>query len=224
MSIRRASALSMIAAVALTGGLLTGCAATGTAAPDAVPAHEHTETTANVAAQTQLYSAMRSLWGQHMEWTWATVVAFAGDSPALQATLERLLQNQVDIGDAVAGFYGEEAGDALTALLTTHIEEAVPVLTAAKAGDEAALGTAVEAWYANAAEIGEFLGSANPAWADTMEGMMEMHIDTTIGYASAVIGGDFASAIAQYDAAEAHMLDMADMLSAGLIAQFPDKF
>ena len=174
---------------------------------------------------TALHSAMRTLWAQHMEWTWSTVVAFAGDSPALQATMDRLLQNQADIGAAVATYYGPAAGNQLTDLLTTHIKDAVPVLTAAKAGDTAALDQAVADWYANAQDIADFLASANPAWKQgEMRQMMKEHITQTIAYASAVLGGKYADAVTKYDEAEAHMADMADMLSDGIVAQFPAKF
>jgi len=160
-----------------------------------------------------------------MEWTYATVVAFAGDSPELQATLTRLLRNQTDIGDAVSPYYGAEAATKLTQLLRTHIQEAVPVLTAAKAGDKAGLTTAVGAWYANAQAIADFLVSANPSWSKgEMRQMMKTHITQTIGYASDVLGGKYAAAIDQYDQAEAHMIEMADMLTAGLVKQFPDRF
>jgi hypothetical protein len=173
--------------------------------------------------QVALYSTMRTLWDQHMQWTYDTVVAFAADSPGLQPTIDRLLQNQVDIGNAVVPFYGKTAANRLTDLLTTHIKEAVPVLTAAKAGDQAVLDEAVADWYANAEEIGRFLARANPRWADSPE-MMKTHITQTIAYATDVLTGDYAQAIADYDAAQAHMDEMADVLSAGIVAQFRWKF
>lgn len=175
--------------------------------------------------QIGLYTAMSNLWAEHMEWTYATVVAFAQDSPTLTANLERLLQNQVDIGDAIKPLYGDAAGEQLTVLLTEHINDAVPVLTAAKTGDSAALDAAVADWYANAREIGAFLASANPNWdkAD-MEDMMEMHITQTIAYASDALTGDFAKSITDYNTAEQHMNEMSNMLSAGIIQQFPSEF
>ena len=101
----------------------------------------------------------------------------------------------------------------------------MPVLTAAKAGDDAALQTALDAWYANAQAIGDFLAAANPHWKKAdMEDMMRMHIDQTVAYASDALAGDYVQAIADYDLAEAHMYDMADMLSAGLVQQFPKMF
>ena len=74
--------------------------------------------------------------------------------------------------------------------------------------------------------IGDFLADANPAnWDKTdMEEMMTMHIDQTLVYATDMLQGDYAQAIANYGLAEAHMVEMADMLSAGVIAQFPDQF
>ena len=226
--------VSLVAALALSGSVLAACGTSDATAPTAAVASAITSPHASHAAasagtltpsQAELYKGMRTLWAQHMAWTWNAVVAFASDSPGLQATIDRLLRNQADIGAAIAPVYGKEAGDKLTELLKRHITDAVPVLTAAKAGDKDALTKAVNDWYANADEIADFLAKANPNWGqDDMRAMMKTHITQTVGYASDVLGGKYADAITKYDEAEQHMTEMADMLSAGVIAQFPDKF
>ena len=89
------------------------------------------------------------------------------------------------------------------------------VLSAAKAGDSDALNQAVTAEYANATAIGDFLADANPTnWPKAdMEAMMATHIDQTLVYATDMLQGDYSQAIANYGLAEAHMVEMADMLS-----------
>ena len=177
-------------------------------------------------SEVALYRSMQNLWQQHMEWTYAAVAAFAVDSPTFPATADRLLQNQADIAKAIEPVYGKAAAERLTTLLQDHIKGAVAILTAAKAGDPVAQGTAVAEEYANARAIGDFLADANPDnWerAD-MEAMMETHIDQTLVYATDMLTGDYAAGIAHYGEAEAHMVEMGDMLSAGVVAQFPDLF
>ena len=146
--------------------------------------------------------------------------------PGYSATADRLLQNQVDIGNAVAPYYGDAAAKQLTTLLQDHIKGAVAILVAAKAGDAAAQDKAVTAEYANAKAVGDFLAEANPRnWKKAdMEAMMKTHIDQTLVYATDILKGNFAQGIADYGKAEAHMVDMGNMLSAGVIAQFPGKF
>src|SRR5688572_12232224 len=62
-------------------------------------------------------SAMRVLWEDHITWTRLYLVSAIAGLPDTQATAERLLRNQADIGNAVKSFYGEAGGTKLTVLL-----------------------------------------------------------------------------------------------------------
>ena len=172
------------------------------------------------------HDAMRKLWEDHIMWTRMFIVEFVADSPATDATTDRLLQNQVDIGDALKPFYGDEAGDQLTALLTDHILIAADLLAAAKAGDQEAVDEASARWYSNADAIAAFLSSANPEdWPlEEMQPMMRDHLDLTLSEGVARLQGDYVADIAAYDEIHGQILEMADMLSAGTVAQFPKAF
>jgi hypothetical protein len=168
---------------------------------------------------------MRRLWEDHITWTRLVIVSLANDLPDTQTTVDRLLLNQVDIGDAIKPFYGEAAGDQLTTLLTDHILIAAEVVQAAKAGDTAAFDEALARWYENADDIAEFLSAANPDnWPlDEMKMMMRAHLDLTLQEAGAYLGSDFAGSVAAYDEVHVQALHMADMLSEGIIRQFPSR-
>ncbi|MBW7848416.1 MAG: hypothetical protein H3C41_10100 [Bacteroidales bacterium] len=174
----------------------------------------------------ELNKAMRELWSAHMYWTLITVDAFYNDPKGLEAKLNRLLQNQKDIGAAIVPFYGQEAGDKLAQLLTEHIQGAVPVLQSAQSGDKEALDKAVKDWYANAKEIGDFLSAANPKnWtAKETGGALEMHITHTIDYSVSILKGNYSQSFGGFEEALHHMLHLADILTEGLAKQFPDHF
>ncbi|MCC6805084.1 MAG: hypothetical protein IT319_19550 [Anaerolineae bacterium] len=174
----------------------------------------------------EFHDAMRKLWEDHITWTRLYIVSFAADLPDADAVAARLLKNQEDIGNAIRPVYGNDAADQLTQLLKDHINGAVDILTAAKAGDTAAMQTASDQWYANADEIATFLNSANPDnWGlDDLKAQMQMHLDLTLAEAQAHLAGDAEKDIAAYDDVHNHILGMADLLSSGIIQQFPDMF
>ena len=172
------------------------------------------------------HDAMRKLWEDHITWTRLFIVSDLAGLPDKEQTAARLLQNQVDIGNAIKPFYGDAAGDQLTKLLREHILTAAELLDAAKAGNSAAFQDAKTRWYANADEIATFLNAANPkAWPlDEMKAMMKSHLDLTLEEASARLNGDWSGDVAAYDKIHEQILGMADMLSQGIIHQFPNKF
>jgi plastocyanin len=198
------------------------CFAVQVARADGAPAAAVDHSTRAVALQRD----MRQLWDDHVFWTRLVIVSVAANLPDLPAATDRLLQNQVDIGNAIKPYYGEAAGQKLTALLQEHIRIVAGLLVAAKAGDAAKTNDAKLRWYSNGDDIAVFLSGANPRnWPlGTMKAMMRKHLDTTLAEATARMNGDWKTDITAFDAARAHVLMMADALSAGIIHQFPAKF
>ena len=175
------------------------------------------------------HDAMRKLWEDHIVWTRQYIVSAAtlgDDLPDIAPTTDRLLANQAHIGDAFRPFYGDAVGDAVTALLREHILGAAALITAAKAGDTVATEAATTAWYANADEIAGALAGLNPAaWElSHMQAMMRAHLDRTLEEAVARLQGRYADDITAYEAVHTDILAMADMLSEGIIEQFPERF
>ena len=95
----------------------------------------------------------------------------------------------------------------------------------AKAGDAAKVSDARTRWYANADEIALFLHDANPDnWSlDHMKSMMYSHFDLTLEEATARLQGNWSADVAAYDKVHNEILEMADMLSEGIVHQIPDN-
>lgn len=130
-----------------------------------------------------------------------------------------------DIGGAVAGFYGKDAGDKLAGLLKQHILIAVDLIAAAKANDQATYKATYQQWTKNSEEIAGFLSQANPSWPKaTLASMMETHLATTTKEVVARLNKRWDEDVAAFDEVYTHIVHMADALSDGFIKQFPQKF
>ena len=191
----------------------------------ATPALAHDQKAPAHLSGTQLREEMRKLWEDHVTYTafFYTAVISGGDDAGLLA--ERLLRNQDDLGNAVKPFYGEAAGNRLSALLRDHILVAADLVKAAKAGDAAGQEQATRRWYANADELAAFLSSANPYWPrEALQAALHGHLAMTTDAVVAKLHHDTAGAIAAYDKGHAHMLMVADVLSGGIVKQFAARF
>ena len=217
LSHRRAAAA--VAAVAVLVAVAVGSSASLSTASGASSSRQVS------AKALAFHDAMRNLWQSHGTWTERAIVDFVGGLPDTNLVVGRLLQNQVDIGNAVKPFYGTKGGNALTTLLQAHINAAVDVLKDAKSGDAAATTKAEAAFYANGNQVAAFLHSANPKhWPlKAMRTMMRSHLNQVLALAVDQLKGHYKAAIGEYDVYIGHILDMADMLSTGIMQQFPAR-
>lgn len=173
-----------------------------------------------------LRRAMSKLWSDHVFWTRLYIISELDSKPDLQATTQRLLNNQKDIGAAVVPYYGQAGGDQLAQLLTDHILIGSEVVKAAKSGDKQLLAQEDKRWHANADEIAQFLNKANPKnWNEKeMRDMLYNHLKLTTDEVVARLHKNWEQDVATFDKVYDQALDMAKGLADGIIAQFPDKF
>lgn len=167
----------------------------------------------------------RKLWIDHVLWTRNFIISDLASLEDKDIVLERLLKNQDDIGDSIKPFYGEDAGNKLSALLREHIVIAGQVVDAAKANNKTDLEKYNKLWYENADQIADFLSSANPNYSNkVLKDMLHTHLELTTNEAVTRIKKDWKSDIAEYDKGEDHMIHFSDILIDGISKQFPEKF
>lgn len=185
-----------------------------------------TSSPAMSAKAVALRTDMRKLWEDHVTWTRLAIISLETGTPDTDATVARLLRNQTDIGNAIKPYYGNAAGKALAAQLRTHILIAADLIAAAKAGDQAKLADAQARWTANADQIAATLASVNPRYwkLGTMKAEMHMHLKLTTDEAVARLKGDWNADVVAYDKVVEHILRMSDMLTSGIVKQFPARF
>src|SRR5687768_2563490 len=153
MKVLQSKMFTLFAVAAMTALLLAACGAAPLPVQEvSEPTHSHTEphqTTLNPAESSPhvegvdfdqtasknqkidplvFQQAVRKFWEDHVTWTRVYIIAALADLPEAEIAAGRLLQNQTEIGNAIKPFYGDEAGDQLTALLNDHILIAADLL------------------------------------------------------------------------------------------------
>ena len=197
----------------------------GTSNTDTTMKNNMSDANNMAAKKDELRTAMRKLWEDHVTWTRNAILNIMDDLPGTDAAVTRLLSNQDDIGNAIKPYYGDDAGKQLSALLHTHITTAADLLKAAKTDNKTAFDDANKKWLANADDISDFLSKANPNWKlEDMKMMMHDHLQLTTDEAVARKKKDYDGDIKAYDKVHDEILKMSDMLTDGIVKQFPDKF
>jgi len=92
--------------------------------------------------------------------------------------------------------------------------------------DSVSLNQAIAALKANGDSIADFLAKANPRGFNqgTLRSALQMHLTLLLKEATAQIKKDWSGSIAAFDESQRQAQQMADMLSDGIMKQFPSRF
>lgn len=176
-------------------------------------------------AQADLNKHLRLLWMQHVVWTRLTIISMIFGLPDVNMVTDRLLRNPKLFEASLRPLYGDRAASRFADLLTNHLVIAAELAKAAKAGDSTAAEAAENMWYANADEIAAFLGGINPYWSEQQwKDMLYEHLDLTKSEAVSILTGNYEEGIGVFDQIAEQALQMADVMTQGIIRQFPNHF
>ena len=168
---------------------------------------------------------MRKLWVSNAIWMREYIVNTIGGDLSLDAASKRLAKSQDDIGRAFAPFYGAETGSKVTTLLRQHTSLVKEMIEASMAKNTAKLTEADKRWRANADSITTLLSTVNPTnWPmATIQPVLAGGMNLTIAETNARLKRDYNADVETFDTILAQSLKLADMLSDGIIKQFPNK-
>lgn len=172
----------------------------------------------------EIIKRFRLLWNQHSEWTRMAINAIVLMLPNEEQTLNRLLRNPNDFGMTFSIFYGDRIGNRFSHLLTEHLVLAADLIKAILAGNTAEAEDINTRWYRNSNEIAVFLGRINPCWSEAKwRDMYFTHLQFVADEAMTLINKEYQRNVDLYDALEIQAMEMADMMSQGIIDQFIRK-
>lgn len=168
---------------------------------------------------------MRKLWVSNAIWMREYIVNTIEADLSLDAASKRLAKSQDDIGRAFAPFYGAETGSKVTTLLRQHTSLVREMIEASMAKNTAKLTEADKRWRANADSIATLLSTVNPTnWPmATIQPVLVGGMNLTIAETNARLKRDYNADVETFDTILAQSLNLADILSDGIIKQFPNK-
>jgi hypothetical protein len=173
----------------------------------------------------ELSNTFRELWEQHGAWTRMTIISMVFSLPDVDLVTKRLLRNPDDLANVLKLYYGESNASKFSTLLKDHLVTAAQLVKAAKAGDNKTAADAEKRWYANADEIAAFLASINPSWSqEEWKMMLHEHLRLVKAEAVSMLTKNYQAGIDVYDELEIQALEMADVMTEGIITQFPNRF
>jgi len=176
-------------------------------------------------SKVELNRRLRSLWMEHIFWTRLTVNSIVDRLPDEKATTARLLRNPSDFAKALEPIYGGQIAAQFEKLLSSHLTIAAELVKALRDGKKREAENAQKRWFVNADNIADFLARINPYWSrEEWRRMMYEHLRLLGQEVSYRIDKNYQENIAINNLIEPQALHMADVMTSGIVQQFPGSF
>ena len=164
------------------------------------------------------------LLAEHAFLTVQALHAGVADDDQFAAAAGALEANTAELEEAIAGIYGDEAGQRFGDLWRAHIGYVVDYTRARQSSDEAAEQEAIDGLAAYQADFASFLAGANPHLSEeTLHHLLEDHLRQLQQVAN-LQAGDFDEVYESAREAYDHMFALGDGLAGAIALQFPDTF
>jgi len=161
---------------------------------------------------------LRKLFTDHVVYTKFYISSYFNNNPDSQPILNRLLDNQKEIGGYLIDFIDEVNSRKITGLLIEYINVVGNGLIALKTNTD--VQKAIDAIFTNSKHVSEFISSINPVKlpVDVVKKHFNQHNQYVIDMAKLELEKKYDDEIKTYDACYNHMMIFSDMLTSALVA------
>lgn len=164
-----------------------------------------------------LRRSLDKLWTDHVIWANASMIATLTEKPEAKNYSDRLLKNQEDLGNAIAPYYGPEAGAHLTTLLKEHTTLALALFKAAHQEKMTAFKELTQKWHSNAQAIALFLEQINPHCPQKkLTDLLHEHLALTAYQLQAYLHGNWENVIKSFDKTREQILIVSKTMADGI--------
>lgn len=176
--------------------------------------HNHPE-------EMDLNNDMRQSWSNHNFWTTMFMTSLFNALENTNAVQKRLMQTPEDIAAVFEKFYSQPMSNQLKQLLTQHVQLAGELMAAMQNNSMDRVEQVEMQLNQNADQIARMLANANSKYDyEDLRRMLRMHVDLLKKTMMADLNGEYEETVRLVDENEAHLMNMADALTAGLVEQF----
>lgn len=182
---------------------------------------EHNDMNHRHPEEMDLNNDMRQSWSNHNFWTTMFITSLFNALGNTDAVQRRLMKTPEDIAAVFEMFYSQPMVNQLQQLLTQHTELAGE-LAAAMRDNSVERAEQVEMQLnQNADQIARALANVNTNYDyEELRRMLRTHLDIMRNTMMADRNGEHDEAIRLTDENEAHLMELADILTEGLVQQF----
>jgi hypothetical protein len=168
---------------------------------------------------------LQRLWIDNAIYTRMYITSYMSGNPDTDAVLNRLVQNQIDIGNMLSKFYGKPNGDAIATLFKSNVSILGDLLKAIKNGDQSRIDFESKKWSENANSIAVMLSHLNPFWkhADMLD-EFSTNIDITTQEISTYVTKDYAASMKALDSAMKQANHLAEVFGMGIYNNHKELF
>ncbi|HWR21966.1 MAG TPA: hypothetical protein VN366_00685 [Feifaniaceae bacterium] len=171
--------------------------------------------------QVALSNAIRRLWADNSQWTWALIYSILYGQADRNAVVARLQRNADDFASIFSEFYGQQTGELVREYINNDLEGTIRMIEAYKANDVRAVRRAREYLYRNADELSRHLSRVNPYWDMPSLQVMFNEIINLLEYETMLIrDGRPDESIRRHDELMEQAYRLSDDLTYGILKQF----
>jgi hypothetical protein len=177
------------------------------------------------ASEVELRLEMQHMWETHVHDLHNLIAAEINDLPETPVILEKSLMDVDKMAFSLQPFYGQEAAANLDRLLRLHETTAYNYVKAAEEGNQEGMRTALADSAAVVDQIAQCLSSLNPNWPyEAVKTLFQTHVNDLVNITDLKLAANFAGELDAVDTAVQHARLTADVITDGLVAQFPERF